>query len=33
MDQGNLLKCLVKFSKKSTSKIAEGKDKRILLKK
>ena len=33
MDQGNLSKCLVKCSEKSTSKIAEGKDKKILLKK
>ena len=33
MDQGNLLKCLVKCSKKSASKIADSKDKKILLKK
>ena len=33
IDQSSLLKCLVEFSKRSRPKIAEGKDKKILLKK
>ena len=33
IDQSSLSKCLVEFSKRSRPKIAEGKDKKILLKK